>query len=305
MSSSSDVAAFFRGAPPRGNAGRVRVDAKLRAVGAPGAPWVRVDLGGRFADARGAREAVRALAVPDEPSVLRVSVRAGSRRTPIPDLIGDWLCDTSVDPTPVYLGLAKWVWTYVAPRAWAEGRPWLEAWELCLESSWAVDFASAAGVPLELRRRAIFCCGQSYAGLAGSFTGLCRAFLAAAEACVDAAERDGDSAPRRDDGFRRLDDRVESAIREAGRRSSGSNRPILAVRGVADTMLLDPALWAPPNARDCGYVGVERRHGALRFDGDLRLGDLRLADVVRRVIPAIEVLRGLAAQNIGEDPAPP
>lgn len=298
MSAADNLVRFLSQKAPRANPG-MRVSLSLRAADATGGQWTEVS-DEFFADPAGAREAILALPVPDEPSVLRAEAWADGAVRAVDRLSGDWLCDYTVDRAPVFLGVADWTWSDdESARLWAERRPWLASWDSCPLGSLAMDFAGIAGVPLRLRQRAGLACGRALAERAGAAAPACRELIALAEGCVDHPKAENGRVPRRSRDFTSALDRLF-----VGLSGLSVEERVLAqsVLRLADLLTSRPASWTPRGEWKTAYHDTNHPLQCARcFQANLAL-----AQIVRDIIPASLVLRGLALQGVGErrDEAP-
>ena len=110
--------------------------------------------GMRFYDAGVALDEIASLTGNIEPVVLRVRASGGSKGDRAA-VSGDWLCSDHLPPARV--PPADWRFSELA-GAWAEGRPWLDAWEGCDNAEWMLVAAAESGVePRSIIRAACAC----------------------------------------------------------------------------------------------------------------------------------------------------
>lgn len=112
-----------------------------RAVVAAGEPFL--PRGSEFADVGVSMDEIASLRASQEPLVLRVAASGGLARER--ELVeGDWLCDSDgAEPAKI----VSPVWDYSSfSLKWADGRPLLDAWEACDDARWMLRVAVVLGV---------------------------------------------------------------------------------------------------------------------------------------------------------------
>lgn len=141
--------------------------------------------GGSYADADVALDEVESLRAAQEPLVLRVEARGGSRSQRA-SLSLDWLCDSDGSrPRPLPPAFMHWVYDAEAAE-WVVRARWIDAWENCGEPQWMVH-AMATAVPD--RRAAVgAACAAARAAGAGSRSGRAAGAGRPSEAALSLAE---------------------------------------------------------------------------------------------------------------------
>ncbi len=264
-----------------------------RAVIAAGVPFSPRE--GSFADADVALDEIRSLPPPTEPLILRVTTTGGTfgERAKVE---GDWLCERGF-LEPARLSNAYWTFDLAAQR-WARGRAWVDAWESCTRAEWLMRAADMV-IPMATLVRAACACARAVLPYVDPQESRPYVALEAAESWASGA----------------LD---SETVRRATRRAWEFSESL------ADVNPPDPPAYAASLAAGFAAVSVytsaseayraaEYAATALKYPGESGR-TVSLPDIVRAVIPLLEVLRGYvvpperppwaAGRVFGESPRP-
>jgi hypothetical protein len=158
-----------------------------------------------------------------------------------------------------------------------------------------LDFTGFAGVPYRLRQRAAVACGWALAEHAGAGAPDCRRLIALVEECIDDPDAEGGRAPVSSRAYRAARDAMQDVPR--GQLNASEAYAVQTLVRMAQLLVLRPEIWTPAGAWQTAFRGlpplIHRSRQSLAAERGL-------ARVVRGVVPASAVLRGLALQGIGE-----
>ena len=258
-----------------------------RAVVSSGAPFGR--WGEPFSDPDVALDEISALRPHGEPVVLRVDVVGGTMKQRA-ELKGDWLCDVR-GQAPARLPVPRWAHSAESAE-FSRRRSWLDAWELCGDARWMLDAAADEGVDLKLVVLAACACARTSLHLIPSAESrpvkaidvaeswargtASPAALRAARASASQANGDSSAMPIR---ARAAVTSVLAALNLAAR--------IAVVADAGD----DPAdVTGASWEWSYGDVAAHVAHTATAALGNMG----GMADLVRKKIPTIAVLRAVA-----------
>ncbi len=228
-----------------------------------------------FSDPDVALDEILSLPIPPEPLVLRVAAEGGSARERAP-LAGDWLCDASIgEPRKI----PETVWFHSdAAAAWADGKPWLEAWETCQDARWMLDAVAKTGLDARLLVRTACACARVCLGEVLPGEGRPLRAIETAEAWV------------RGEASREEVLAASSASRDAAREMRATS-----VRaGHAGHAAADAAEGAEGSTYALRFTASFAASSAYYAMGNRGVEALRtMANIVRREIPTLLVLRTL------------
>ncbi len=258
-----------------------RFEFRARPVISPLAPWVVYDE--PVYDRGVARDILRALRLPAEPCVLRVTA---TPRKVAHHLAGDWLCDAAVADEPQRIPSPVWAAMDEA-RWWARRRPWLDVWETCPRADWML--ARCPGVDFRLGVRAGCACVRSVLSLVPPSEGRPAALVDAVEAWSADSSRPAAEVRRRIQGAYAFRDEI----------FADEAQPPTAIRSVVDSVIdlgfavTDSSWGRVAVATASAATARAAATGATARDRNRSLPDARriMADLVRAHIPTLVVLR--------------
>lgn len=250
-----------------------------RAVEAAGSDFS--PMGRAMHDAGVALDEISSLSGNMEPVVLRVRAAGGSAAERLA-LAGDWLCADHEPPRRIRR--PEWTLSLDA-AAWASRREWLEAWELCEDSRWALHEAAAVGVDRRLLALAACACARTSLHFAGGDGGRSAALIDATEAWAR-GEAKADVVLRLSD-FALAD---SYPIGGAGAAAFAARAAGFAADAVADPAAAALAAASASSAFAADELALDDDGGtvgAAAFERHVAY----LADVVRGSIPTVSVLK--------------
>ena len=256
------------------------------AIGQPFAPW-----GTSFADVGVARDEISALRAPAEPLVLRVSVAGGTKEERA-QIVGDWLCDPG-GAEPRRIGPARWNFN-ASSLAWARKLPWIDAWERCENAAWMLNAAGHLDYldsrPVAL---ALCACAERAIGILPTHGDVFRRAIDAAVAWRIAGEPWSGGlyevvryAARR---AREVAYGGDYAYRTAGWHAAHGIFAAVAYASASGPSWSEVTNSSAPSIAEAVVIASQ----SATEDDALR----EMADVVRREVPTVEVLRAVAAAN--------
>ena len=232
----------------------IEVVFSAREVVAVGEPFRPWDR--TFADAGVALDEMSDLRPSREPLVLRVAATGGLERER--KLVeGDWLCDSD-GAEPRRIPQPNWGYDGDA-RKWSFGRAWLDAWERCPNAQWSLYAAATAGVDRRLVVLAACACARTELPYLAREQEMSRLAIETAEAWA----------------------RGEATVEEVHAASVAPASASAASAASAAYYAASDARYAYAYTASASAVDA---HASLR----------EMADLVRRQVPTIAVLRAAA-----------
>ena len=225
-----------------------------RAMVAAGEPFIR--WGRTFSDADVALDEISDLRASQEPLVLRVAASGGLARER--ELVeGDWLCDDD-GSQPRRIPQPNWGYNGGSQNWWSI-RPCLDAWELCPNAKWSLYAAATAGVDRRLVVLAACACARTELPYLAREQEMSRLAIETAEAWA----------------------RGEATVEEVHAASVAPASASAASAASAAYYAASDARYAYAYTASASAVDA---HASLR----------EMADLVRRQVPTIAVLRAAA-----------